>query len=177
MPVLYFKGFHAIQTHRFAHWLYENRAARTFALYLQSRSSSRCSRRTSTLPPASARAFSSTTPPAFVVGETAVIEDNVSILQGVTLGGTGKEGGDRHPKIRHGVLIGAGAKDPRQYRIGHCSRRSRPARSCLRPFRQQDGRGRSGQGRRRNGLRSALARQMDHMLPSQIVDNIATYDI
>ena len=45
-----------------------------------------------------------------VVGETAVIEDDVSILQDVTLGGTGKEGGDRHPKIRHGVLIGAGAK-------------------------------------------------------------------
>ncbi|MDA4634402.1 serine O-acetyltransferase, partial [Escherichia coli] len=44
-----------------------------------------------------------------VVGETSVIEDNVSILQGVTLGGTGKDTGDRHPKVRHGVLIGASA--------------------------------------------------------------------
>ncbi len=45
-----------------------------------------------------------------VVGETAVIEDDVSILQSVTLGGTGKTSGDRHPKIREGVMIGAGAK-------------------------------------------------------------------
>ena len=51
-----------------------------------------------------------------VIGETSVIEDNVSIMQGVTLGGTGKEAGDRHPKIRRGVLVGAGAKDPRQHR-------------------------------------------------------------
>ncbi len=45
-----------------------------------------------------------------VIGETAVVEDDVSILQDVTLGGTGKESGDRHPKIREGVMIGAGAK-------------------------------------------------------------------
>jgi len=45
-----------------------------------------------------------------VIGETAVVEDDVSILHGVTLGGTGKECGDRHPKVRRGVLIGAGAK-------------------------------------------------------------------
>ena len=57
-----------------------------------------------------------------VVGETAVIEDDVSILQDVTLGGTGKEAGDRHPKIRHGVLIGAGAKILGNIEIGHCAR-------------------------------------------------------
>jgi serine O-acetyltransferase len=57
-----------------------------------------------------------------VVGMTATIGDNVSILQGVTLGGTGKETGDRHPKIRDGVLIGAGAKVLGNIEIGHCSR-------------------------------------------------------
>jgi serine O-acetyltransferase len=51
-----------------------------------------------------------------------VIEDNVSILQDVTLGGTGKECGDRHPKIRHGVLIGAGAKILGNIEIGECSK-------------------------------------------------------
>src|SRR5262249_62032298 len=64
-----------------------------------------------------------------VVGETAVIEDDVSILQEVTLGGTGKEAGDRHPKIRHGVLIGAGAKILRNIEIGHSARIA--ARSVL----------------------------------------------
>src|SRR5690606_15650846 len=57
-----------------------------------------------------------------VVGETAVIEDDVSILHSVTLGGTGKESGDRHPKIRHGVLIGAGAKILGNIEIGHCTK-------------------------------------------------------
>jgi serine O-acetyltransferase len=57
-----------------------------------------------------------------VVGETAVIEDDVSILQDVTLGGTGKENGDRHPKIRHGVLIGAGAKILGNIEVGVASR-------------------------------------------------------
>ena len=57
-----------------------------------------------------------------VVGETAVIEDDVSILQGVTLGGTGKETGDRHPKIRRGALIGAGAKILGNIEVGNCAR-------------------------------------------------------
>ncbi len=57
-----------------------------------------------------------------VIGETAALEDNVSILQGVTLGGTGKEDGDRHPKVRHGVLIGAGASILGNIEIGHCAR-------------------------------------------------------
>ncbi len=57
-----------------------------------------------------------------VVGATAVIEDDVSILNSVTLGGTGKESGDRHPKVRHGVLIGAGAKILGNIEVGRCSR-------------------------------------------------------
>jgi len=57
-----------------------------------------------------------------VIGETAVVEDNVSMLHSVTLGGTGKADGDRHPKVRHGVLIGAGAKILGNIEIGHCSR-------------------------------------------------------
>lgn len=119
-PVLYFKGFHAIQTHRLAHWLWKQ-GRRDFALYLQSRSS---------------EVFQTDIHPAarmgkgifldhatgLVVGSTAVIEDNVSMLQDVTLGGTGKERGDRHPKIRHGVLIGAGAKILGNIEVGHCAR-------------------------------------------------------
>jgi serine O-acetyltransferase len=119
-PILYFKGFHAIQTHRLAHWLW-NKGRQDLALYLQSVSS---------------EVFQTDINPAarvgcgvfldhatgLVVGATAVIEDDVSILQDVTLGGTGKERGDRHPKIRHGVLIGAGAKILGNIEVGHCAR-------------------------------------------------------
>jgi serine O-acetyltransferase len=107
-PVLYFKGFHAIQTHRLAHWLW-NRGRRDFALYLQSRSSSIFQTDINPAAPMGRGIFLDHAT-GLVVGRTASIGDNVSILQDVTLGGTGKEGGDRHPKIRHGVLIGAGAK-------------------------------------------------------------------
>ncbi len=116
-PLLYFKGFHAVQTHRFAHAMY-TRGRRDFALYLQSRAS---------------QVFQVDINPAvrmgrgvmldhgtgIVIGETAVIGDHVSILQGVTLGGTGKETGDRHPKIGSGVLLGAGAKVLGNITIGH----------------------------------------------------------
>jgi serine O-acetyltransferase len=119
-PLLYFKGFHAIQTHRLAHWLWNN-SRRDFALYLQGRVSS---------------VFQVDIHPAvkmgqgiffdhatgIVVGMTAVIDDDVSILQGVTLGGTGKETGDRHPKIRRGVLIGAGAEILGNIEVGSCSK-------------------------------------------------------
>jgi serine O-acetyltransferase len=57
-----------------------------------------------------------------VVGATAVIEDDVSLLQGVTLGGTGKESGDRHPKVRRGAMIGAGAKILGNIEVGGCAR-------------------------------------------------------
>lgn len=119
-PVLYFKGFHALQCHRLAHWLWRQ-GRRDFALYLQSRSS---------------EVFQTDINPAarigkgifldhatgLVVGETAVIEDDVSMLHSVTLGGTGKQGGDRHPKIRKGVLLGAGAKILGNIEVGQCSR-------------------------------------------------------
>ncbi len=119
-PLLYFKGFQALQAYRLSHWLLKS-GKRDFALSLQSLVSA---------------AFGVDINPAarigkgvfldhatsLVVGETTVIEDNVSILQGVTLGGTGKETGDRHPKIRHGVLIGAGAKILGNIEIGYCAR-------------------------------------------------------
>jgi serine O-acetyltransferase len=119
-PVLYFKGFHAIQTHRLAHWLL-SKGRKDFALYLQSRSSAafQCD-----INPAAkiGRGIFLDHATGLVVGETAVIEDDVSILHDVTLGGTGKEHEDRHPKIRHGVLIGAGAKILGNIEIGHCAR-------------------------------------------------------
>jgi serine O-acetyltransferase len=119
-PILYFKGFHAIETHRLAHALWTN-GRQDFALYLQSLSS---------------EVFQTDIHPAarigkgifldhatgLVVGATAVIGDNVSMLQDVTLGGTGKGRGDRHPKIKSGVLIGAGAKILGNIEIGRCSR-------------------------------------------------------
>lgn len=119
-PVLYFKGFHAIQTHRLAHWLWKQ-GRHDFALYLQSRSSGVF--QTDINPAARVgRGLFLDHATGLVVGSTAVIGDNVSILQGVTLGGTGKESGDRHPKIGDGVLIGAGAKILGNIEIGHCSR-------------------------------------------------------
>lgn len=120
MPILYFKGFHAIQTHRLAHWLW-GQGRKDFALYLQSRSSAIFQ---TDIHPAAVmgKGIFIDHATGFVVGETAVIEDDVSILHGVTLGGTGKAGGDRHPKIRHGVLIGAGAKILGNIEIGHCTK-------------------------------------------------------
>src|SRR5262245_30705099 len=119
-PVLYYKGFHAIQTHRLGHWLWQ-KGRKDFALYLQSRSSSvfQCD-----INPAAriGRGIFLDHATGLVVGETAVIEDDVSMLHGVTLGGTGKEAGDRHPKIRRGVLIGAGAKVLGNVEVGHCAR-------------------------------------------------------
>jgi serine O-acetyltransferase len=119
-PVLYFKGFHAIQTHRLAHWLY-SRDRMDFAYYLQSRSSIvfQCD-----IHPAVpvGRGIFLDHATGLVVGETAAIEDDVSMLQDVTLGGTGKEDGDRHPKIRRGVLIGAGAKVLGNIEVGECAR-------------------------------------------------------
>ncbi|KAA1194784.1 serine O-acetyltransferase [Photorhabdus heterorhabditis] len=107
-PLLYLKGFHALQAYRIAHWIWgEGRKA--LAIYLQNQIS---------------MSFSVDIHPAakigcgimldhatgIVIGETAVVENDVSILQSVTLGGTGKSGGDRHPKVREGVMIGAGSK-------------------------------------------------------------------
>jgi serine O-acetyltransferase len=119
-PVLYYKGFHAIQTHRLAHWLL-GKGRKDFALYLQSRASAvfQCD-----INPAAriGRGIFLDHATGLVVGETAVIDDDVSILHDVTLGGTGKEHEDRHPKIRRGVMIGAGAKILGNIEVGHCAR-------------------------------------------------------
>jgi serine O-acetyltransferase len=106
--LLNFKGFQAIQVHRLANklWVAERR---DLALFIQSRNSEVFS---VDIHPAATigRGVMFDHATGVVVGETAVIENNVSIMQSVTLGGTGNEAGDRHPKVREGVMIGAGAK-------------------------------------------------------------------
>ena len=119
-PLLYFKGFQALQAHRLAHAMWTaNR--KDFALYLQSRMSSVFQ---IDIHPATVigRGVFLDHGTGIVIGETAVIEDRVSILQGVTLGGTGKQQGDRHPKIRCGVLVGANAAVLGNIEIGSCSK-------------------------------------------------------
>ncbi|MGB0799022.1 MAG: serine O-acetyltransferase [Planktomarina sp.] len=119
-PLLYFKGFQAVQAYRVGHWLW-TQGRKDLAYYFQSRIS---------------EVFGIDIHPAakigqgimidhahsIVIGETAVVGDNVSMLHSVTLGGTGKQDDDRHPKIDDGVLIGAGAKVLGNIRVGHCSR-------------------------------------------------------
>jgi serine O-acetyltransferase len=107
-PFLFFKGFMALQTHRVAHWLWKQ-GREAMAFHLQSRSSELF--QTDINPAArigSGVFFDHGT--GIVIGETAVVGDDVSMLHGVTLGGTGAERGDRHPKVGKGVLLGAGAK-------------------------------------------------------------------
>jgi serine O-acetyltransferase len=107
-PFLFFKGFHALQAHRIAHWLWR-RERRSLAQLFQNQISASLG---VDIHPA-ARVGSGLMldhATGIVVGETAVIEDDVSILHSVTLGGTGKQSGDRHPKIRRGVLLAAGCK-------------------------------------------------------------------
>jgi serine O-acetyltransferase len=118
-PALYFKGFHALQTYRLSHWLWRNGRS-DFALTLQSLSSQILQ---TDIHPAAVIGKSVFIDHAtgVVIGATSVIEDEVSMLHGVTLGGTGKARGDRHPKVRRGVLIGAGAKVLGNIEIGHCS--------------------------------------------------------
>ncbi len=108
MPLLYFKGFHALQSYRVAHY-YWMQDRKPLALYLQSRISEIFS---VDIHPAAriGRGVLMDHATSIVIGETAVVGDNVSMLHEVTLGGTGKEKGDRHPKVRDGVLISAGAK-------------------------------------------------------------------
>jgi serine O-acetyltransferase len=157
-PFLFFKGFHALQSYRLSHWLW-TRGRETLAFYLQSRMS---------------EVFQIDINPAarigkgvfvdhgtgIVIGETAVIGDDVSMLHGVTLGGTGAVRGDRHPKIGKGVLLGAGAKVLGNIAIGdyakiasgsvvlkpvpaHCTAAGVPARlvncpTCPEPARSMD---------------------------------------
>jgi serine O-acetyltransferase len=105
---LYYKGFHALQAWRAAHWLWEN-GRKSLALILQNRISVTFG---VDIHPAAkiGKGIMFDHATGIVIGETAVVEDCVSILQSVTLGGTGKESGDRHPKVRLGVLIGPGEK-------------------------------------------------------------------
>ncbi|CAK0779976.1 serine acetyltransferase [Azospirillaceae bacterium] len=107
-PFLYFKGFHALQWQRISHWLWQ-RGRFAFARFLQSRASEVFAVDIHPAVPIGHGVFIDHAT-GLVVGETAVIGNDVSILQGVTLGGTGKENGDRHPKVRDGVLLAAGAK-------------------------------------------------------------------
>ncbi len=107
-PFLFFKGFHALQAHRVSHWLWgQNRTE--LAMFLQNRISVVFG---VDIHPAArvGKGIMFDHATGIVIGETAVVEDNVSIMQSVTLGGTGKVSGDRHPKIRAGVMIGPGAK-------------------------------------------------------------------
>ena len=168
-PFLFFKGFQALQTQRIGHWLW-GQGRETMAFYLQSRMS---------------EIFQVDIHPAtqigsgvfidhgtgIVIGETAVIGDDVSLLQGVTLGGTGAERGDRHPKIGRGVLLGAGAKVLGNIQIGdyakvasgsvvlkpvpaHCTAAGVPARLVNCPTGQEP------------------ARSMDHTLADMVYDYV-----
>jgi serine O-acetyltransferase len=119
-PFMHYKGFHALESHRVAHWLW-GKGRESLAFYLQNRIS---------------EVFAVDIHPAarlgkgilidhgtgVVIGETTVVGDDVSMLHEVTLGGTGKESGDRHPKVGNGVLIGAGAKILGNVRIGDGSK-------------------------------------------------------
>lgn len=119
-PLLYFKGYNAIQIHRITHRLW-HMGRNDLAYFLQSRLSIMSA---IDIHPAVriGKGIMVDHGHDIVIGETCIIEDNVSIMQGVTLGGTGKETGDRHPKIRNGVLIGAGAKVLGNIEIGRGSR-------------------------------------------------------
>jgi len=119
-PILFFKGYQAVQAYRIGHWLW-TKGRRDMAYFVQMRVS---------------EVFGVDIHPnarigkgimidhahSIVIGETAVVGDNVSMLHSVTLGGTGKEDGDRHPKIGNGVMIGAGAKVLGNIVVGDCSR-------------------------------------------------------
>lgn len=108
MPLLYFKGFHALQAHRFAHWLW-NDDRKLLASHVQNRVSELFGVDIHPAAKLGSGIFIDHAT-SVVMGETTVVEDDVSLLHEVTLGGTGKETGDRHPKVRRGVLICAGAK-------------------------------------------------------------------
>jgi serine O-acetyltransferase len=174
MPVLYFKGFHAIQTHRLAHWLW-NQGRRDFALYLQSRSSAVF--QTDINPAARiGKGIFIDHATGLVVGQTAVIEDDVSILHGVTLGGTGKAGGDRHPKIRYGVLIGAGAKILGNIEVGHCAKIAAGSVVLAPVPHNKTVAGVPARVVGESGCERPSA-QMDQFLPSQTMDHVVSFDI
>ena len=119
-PFLFYKGFEALQSYRIAHWLWTTGRI-WMALHFQSRISEVFG---ADIHPAAkiGRGVFIDHATGVVIGETAVVDDDVSMLHGVTLGGTGKERGDRHPKIRKGVMIGAGASIIGNIIVGEYSR-------------------------------------------------------
>ncbi len=119
-PILYFKGYQAVQAYRVGHYLW-NKGQRDLAYFFQMRISEIFG--VDIHPGATiGKGIMIDHAHSIVIGETAVVGDNVSMLHSVTLGGTGKEEEDRHPKIGDGVLIGAGAKVLGNIKVGHCSR-------------------------------------------------------
>jgi serine O-acetyltransferase len=119
-PFLYYKGLAALQAYRVAHWLWDQQR-QTLSFHLQSRTSEMFQ---VDIHPAARLGSGIFLDHAtgVVIGETSVVGDDVSILQSVTLGGTGKERGDRHPKIEQGVLISVGAKILGNIRVGREAR-------------------------------------------------------
>ena len=119
-PILYFKGFHAVQAYRVSHWLW-NKGRKDLSYFFQSRISEVFG---IDIHPAAVIGHGIMIDHAhsIVIGETAVVGNNVSMLHSVTLGGTGKQDDNRHPKIGDGVMIGAGAKVLGNIKVGHCSR-------------------------------------------------------
>ena len=119
-PFLHYKGFHALESHRVAHWLWVN-DRQPLAFFLQNRISEIFA---VDIHPAArmGKGILIDHGTSVVIGETAVVGDDVSMLHEVTLGGTGKESGDRHPKVGHGVQIGAGAKILGNVKIGDGSK-------------------------------------------------------
>jgi serine O-acetyltransferase len=117
---LFFKGFHALECYRVSHWLWRE-GREGMALFFQSRISEVFD---VDIHPAAllGRGIMIDHATGVVIGETAVVEDDVSMLHGVTLGGTGKEEGDRHPKIRRGVMLSMGVKVLGNIEIGEYSR-------------------------------------------------------
>ena len=119
-PFLFYGGFHALQAYRVAHWLWQQQR-QSLALFLQNRISVEFG---VDIHPAAQMGEGIMMDHAngIVIGETAVVGNNVSIMQGVTLGGTGKESGDRHPKVSDYVLLSAGAKILGNISIGECAK-------------------------------------------------------
>lgn len=119
-PILFFKGYQAMQAYRIGHWLWE-KGQQDLAYFVQMRVSEIFG---IDIHPAAriGKGIMIDHAHSIVIGETAVVGDNVSMLHSVTLGGTGKEEEQRHPKIGNGVLIGAGAKVLGNIKVGNCSR-------------------------------------------------------
>lgn len=119
-PFLHYKGFHALEAYRVSHWLWQS-GRPALACYLQNRISEVFA---VDIHPAAriGKGILMDHATGVVIGETSVVEDDVSMLHEVTLGGTGKTTGDRHPKVRRGVLIGAGAKILGNVEIGEGSK-------------------------------------------------------